>query len=250
MSSDLWSWTWFCPTNFLFSTIRVVSINVLWFHLCCKVGRPAWHRNESNWFLLPLVLSGTLTMNRNHIDKHQSRGHSNCKGGLHTLAEAISPFSYFRTGWWIASGPSDSSASGLLTRCTASCLPLFDLVPLTCWVQCSGFGNAKLLRRQRIHSVSSPSPFELCDCDGVVSLNGFLFIEQKRFTVAFPMSYKSLLPNVYITFNLLCLLGFPLVLLWTSFWFYWRYLHFFLYRLSFCQHTAIKTKHLGPLVLR
>lgn len=63
-----------------------------------------------------------------------------CKDGLHMLAKTISPLSYFKTGWWIPSGPSDLSTPGLLIRCRASCLPLFDLVPLTCRLQCSGLG--------------------------------------------------------------------------------------------------------------
>lgn len=32
-----------------------------------------------------------------------------CKDSLHTLAKTISPSSYFKTGWWIPSGPSDLS---------------------------------------------------------------------------------------------------------------------------------------------
>lgn len=63
-----------------------------------------------------------------------------CKVDLHMLAKTISLLTYFRTGWWIPSGHSDLSTTGLLIRCRASCLPLFDLVPLTCGVQCSGLG--------------------------------------------------------------------------------------------------------------
>lgn len=61
-----------------------------------------------------------------------------CKDSLHMLAKTISPLSYFKTGLWIPSGPSDLSTPDLLIRRRASCLPLFDLVPLTCRVQCSG----------------------------------------------------------------------------------------------------------------
>lgn len=63
-----------------------------------------------------------------------------CKDSLHMLAKTISPLSYFKTGWWIPSGPSDLSTPGLLIRCRASCLPLFDLVPLTCRLHNSGLG--------------------------------------------------------------------------------------------------------------
>lgn len=63
-----------------------------------------------------------------------------CKDSLHMLSKTISPLSYFKTGWWIPSGPSDLSTPGLLIRCRASCLPLLDLVPLTCRLQSSGLG--------------------------------------------------------------------------------------------------------------
>lgn len=70
------------------------------------------------------------------------------------FAKTISSLSYFRTSWWIPSGPSDLSTPGLLIRCRASSLPLFDLVPLTCRVQCSGLGmRISLQDREFIQSI-------------------------------------------------------------------------------------------------
>ena len=56
------------------SSIGFIFVNIQWFHLYRKVGQPTWFRNETYWFLLPRVPSGTLLMNGNCIDKHQSLG--------------------------------------------------------------------------------------------------------------------------------------------------------------------------------
>lgn len=72
-----------------------------------------------------------------------------CKDSLHMLAKTISPLSYFKTDWWIPSGPNDLSSFGLFIRCKASCLSLFDLVPLTCGLQSSPLGMRIFLEDKR-----------------------------------------------------------------------------------------------------
>lgn len=106
------------------------------------MGQPAWYGNESYWFWLPRVPSGTpLVWIEIRVTSTSILGTvATCKGSRHMLAKTISPLSSFQTGWWIPSGSSDLSTPGLLIRFRASYLALFDLVPRTCGVQCSVWG--------------------------------------------------------------------------------------------------------------
>lgn len=116
-----------------------------------EVGQPTWYGNEFYLFfffpeslLEPFIWIG-ITLTSTGLPGTVAV----CKDSLHILAKTISPLSYFKTDWWIPFGPNDLSTLSLLIRCRASCLPLFDLVPLTCRLQSSHLGMWIFLEDKR-----------------------------------------------------------------------------------------------------
>lgn len=132
----------FCQNGWFFISLAgFIFINMQWFYLYGKLASLLDMEMSLTGFCFPgSLLEPFLWIGITLTSTSLSGTVAVCKGSLHMLAKTVSPLSYFKTGWWMPSGHHDLSTPGLLIRCRASCLPLFDLVPLTCWVQCCGLG--------------------------------------------------------------------------------------------------------------